>query len=73
MKLNTTWKPLSLFHVVYLKGDHVGYFLAYMSMVPIVIVVVTTTVICLRRDLHTVCALCMYCAFIDLFFYWNNY
>ncbi|KXJ29550.1 dolichyldiphosphatase 1 [Exaiptasia diaphana] len=48
------WKPVSLTHVEYPKGDYLGFALAWCSLMPIHIIVGMITLIIFRRELHTV-------------------
>ncbi|XP_033732672.1 dolichyldiphosphatase 1-like [Pecten maximus] len=48
------WKSISLTHVEYPKGDFIGFFLAWASLLPFCIIVGFITLIIFRRDLHTV-------------------
>lgn len=46
--------PFKLTYVVYRPGDTLGFVLAAVSQLPLVIVVAMATLILFRRDLHTV-------------------
>ncbi|XP_046547653.1 dolichyldiphosphatase 1-like [Haliotis rubra] len=48
------WKAISLTHVEFVKGDIIGYGLAWLSLLPIFILVAFVTLIIFRRDLHTI-------------------
>jgi len=50
----TTWKPVSLTHVTYPDGDIVGKLLAWISLLPIFIIVSFITLILFRREIHTI-------------------
>jgi len=50
--------PLSILHVVYTKGDHLGQLLALFSQMPIFIMVAYATLACSRRDLALLTMLC---------------
>jgi dolichyldiphosphatase len=43
-----------LTHVMYIKGDIIGYFLALLSLSPIFIMVMYATLIVFRRDFQTI-------------------
>jgi len=51
---NITWKHISLTHVEYPVGDIFGGVLAWMSLVPVFIIVGFITLIFSRPDLHTI-------------------
>ncbi|XP_064649962.1 dolichyldiphosphatase 1-like [Lineus longissimus] len=52
------WKAISLTHVEYPKGDLFGMGLAWLSLLPIFIMIGFITLILFRRDLHTICYFC---------------
>ncbi|RUS79083.1 hypothetical protein EGW08_013136 [Elysia chlorotica] len=48
------WKAVSFTYVEYPKGDFLGYILAWVSLLPMIILVSFATLIIFRRDLHTI-------------------
>ncbi|KAK3792818.1 hypothetical protein RRG08_038548 [Elysia crispata] len=48
------WKAVSFTYVEYPKGDFLGYILAWISLLPMMILVSFATLIIFRRDLHTI-------------------
>lgn len=48
------WRAISLTHVNYPAGDIIGKFLAWMSLLPIFLIVSFVTLIIFRRELHTI-------------------
>ncbi|CAL1534310.1 unnamed protein product [Lymnaea stagnalis] len=49
-----SWKAVSLTHVEYPIGDLVGFIFAWFSLLPFILIVSFSTLVILRRDLHTV-------------------
>lgn len=52
--LTSKWKPVSLTHVEYPEDDIVGKLMAWLSLIPIFILVAFVTLIIFRRELHTI-------------------
>ncbi|XP_018426344.1 PREDICTED: dolichyldiphosphatase 1 isoform X2 [Nanorana parkeri] len=52
--LSAQWRPVSLTHVEYPEGDVYGQLLAYLSLLPIFILVSFVTLIIFKRELHTI-------------------
>ncbi|GFR89283.1 dolichyldiphosphatase 1 [Elysia marginata] len=48
------WKAVSFTYVEYPKGDFLGFLLAWISLLPMIILVSFATLIIFRRDLHTI-------------------
>eukprot|EP00112_Aurelia_sp_Birch-Aquarium-sp1_P011075 Seg2338.1 transcript_id=Seg2338.1/GoldUCD/mRNA.D3Y31 product="Dolichyldiphosphatase 1" protein_id=Seg2338.1/GoldUCD/D3Y31 len=51
---NIEWRAIALTHVEYPAGDIIGKGLAWMSLVPIFLIVSFVTLIIFRRELHTI-------------------